>query len=234
MARPLTGLAPRHAGAARAPLHMAAPTMDDGPSVLRATRPLPPLGGVLFIGLPSSIAGPGAAQLYGVTDSDHEATVTARAVVGLPPTARGEAPYVVRYGSGTDEVTVDALAASEHDGSLVVRLNTEDARRDPRYRSPVPLSVEVPGADGAAVLGVTRDVSVGGVRALLPQSLAPIRRVFLSLHFSKSAPIIAVARMLSCESCADEPGWLARFEFTLMAAHDRERLSELLEGRSTA
>ncbi len=183
---------------------------------------------MLFIGLPSSIAGPGAAQLYGVTDSDQEGTVTARAVVGLPPTVRGEAPCV-RYGSGTEEITVDALAVSDHDGALVVRLNTEDARRDPRYRSPVPLSVELPGADGGAVLGVTRDVSVGGVSALLPQSLSPVRRVFLSLHFSEPAPIIAVARMLSCEKCADEAGWVARFEFTLMAAHDRERLLELLE-----
>jgi PilZ domain-containing protein len=209
------------------------PAEDVRPIVVGATepwaRPLPVLGGAVFIEFPTDVSGPDAAVLYRVVDVDRRGNLTAEAVVGLVPAVRAESPCIVRYRRGTDEVAADALALSASRGTVILRLNMADARRHPRSALEVGVSIEVPGTGHRAMIGTTEEVSLGGLRARLPACLPVDRRAFVSLHPSATPPIAAIAVIASCDPGTPAGWYVARLEYTLMAPTDQARLWSLVE-----
>jgi hypothetical protein len=192
-------------------------------------RPLPAPGSLVFIEFPRAAAGQEAALVYTVVDIDLHGNLTAEAVVGAPPAVHAETPCLVRYGGGLEDQTIEALALTSSGGSVIARLNTADARRYPRSREEVPVTVELPGTSLPVAVGVTEDVSLGGLRARLPVPVPAARHVFVALHPDGTPPIVAVARVVSCDTARSGVGYVARVEYTLMPAIDQARLWSLVE-----
>ena len=196
---------------------------DDAP----ASRPLPGLGTQLFVELPGTVTEADVALLYTVVSLNGDGDITARPVVGATPVLRADMPCLVRPVAAPEEMFVDAFARTSHDGGLILHMDAVDARRHHRYAQSIAVAIQPPGSDG--VYGTTEDISLGGVRARVPTPLPPVRRVFLSLMPAESSPIVATARMVSCER-SDGPGsYLVRLEYASMATAHRARLWLLLE-----
>jgi hypothetical protein len=192
-------------------------------------RPLPAPGSLVFIEFPTAVAGEDAALIYTVVDLDGHGNLTADAVVGAAPALRAETPCLVRYRGGLDELTVDALTLTSSDRSVIVRLNTGEARRYPRSRHELDVSIEVPGTNLPVAQGTTEDISLGGLRARLRGPVPPSRHVFVTVRPRGTPPIVAVARIVSCDALGSGTGYSARVEYTLMAPIDQARLWSLVE-----
>jgi hypothetical protein len=210
------------------------PSMEqDGDPIVLARgpsgRPLPAPGSLVFIEFPTAVAGEDAALIYTVVDIDGRGNLTADAIVGDAPALPAETPCLVRYRGGLDELTVDALTLTSSDRSVIVRLNTAEARRYPRCRHELDVSIELPGTRFPVALGTTEDVSLGGLRARLPMPVPPTRHVFVTVHPRGTPPIVAVARIVSCDALGLGAGYAVRIEYTLMAPIDQARLWSLVE-----
>ncbi len=192
-------------------------------------RVLPAPGSLVFIEFPTDVAGQEAALVYTVVDIDLRGNLTAEAVVGAAPAVHAETPCLVRYRDGLEDQTIEALALTSSEGSVIARLNTGDARRYPRSRAEVPVTIELPGTSLPVAEGVTEDVSLGGLRARLPVPLPAARHVFVAVHPDGTPPIVAVARVVSCDAAASGAGYIARVEYTLMPPIDQARLWSLVE-----
>jgi hypothetical protein len=195
-------------------------------------RPLPGLGALLFVELPSTVTGPDAAVLYAVVSLDGAGDLTARPVVGVTPVLRTEMPCLVRPMAAPEDMFVDAFARTAHDGGLILHLDGVDSRLHRRYPLTMPVVVQPPGSVG--MVGTTEDISLGGLRAHLPAPLPAVRRVFVSLTLPGSPPIVGTARMVSCERSDGAGPYLARVEYASMATADRARLWVLLDATANA
>ena len=169
-----------------------------------------------------------------MVDVDGADGVTARPLRGDPPEIRVGTPCLVDYTNGARRLNIDAIALSSGPGGVILQLHIADRRRSPRYGQPMTVTIEVPGTGLGVIEGVAEDISLGGLRLRVPAHLPAGRRAFVSVAVADRDPILAAARILTCERTVGGLSHFARVEFTLVSAHDQARLFALMDWPATA
>jgi hypothetical protein len=197
-------------------------------------RPLPSIGSRIHLEFPKVQGRLDSAGRYLVVDVDGADGVTARPLRGDPPEIRAGTPCLVDYTKGARRLNIDAIALSSGAGGVILQLHTADQRRSPRSGQPMTVTIEVPGTGLGVIEGIAEDISLGGLRLRVPAHLPAGRRAFVSVTVADREPILAAARILTCERTVDGLSHFARVEFTLVSAHDQARLFALMDWPATA
>jgi len=192
-------------------------------------RPMPLIGTEIGVEFPKVEVPLDPAGRYTVTDVDERGDVTARPVFEQAPRVRGGTPCLVDYDFGGTRFMVDAMTVSSGAGGVVLQLSMADPQPVPGHHRPVAVTIEVPGSGLGLVAGITEEISLGGLRVLVPVALPVDRRAFVSLGVADAAPILAAARTLSCSPAKGSRSYVQRVVFTMVSVHDQARLFAIVK-----
>jgi hypothetical protein len=190
---------------------------------------MPLVGGRIQIDFPRLITAFDSSGRYTVTDIDRLETITVRPIVGCAPVLRSGTPALVRYSVDGRRLQVGAIVVSCGSGGAVLQLQGGEQRRSPRYRRPIAVTIDVPQTSLGVVDGITEDISLGGLRAIIPVAIPADQRAFISLAVVAADPILMMGRTLSCAPVAVRGGHALRVQFTLVSACDQARLFAVLD-----
>jgi len=101
-----------------------------------------------------------------------------------------------------------------------------DRRTSARYRGEVVLGVEALGGD-VLIEGQVEDLSMGGVRAVLPSLLPERGHAFAVITLPDELPIVAMIEVLAQTVIAADGTVEVRATFVELSGTNRERLHEL-------
>jgi PilZ domain len=187
---------------------------------------LPTVGASVLVILPRPCGEAASPVLYRVVEvRDRQLTLRA----GTVTTGRTPGPGVqciIGPAGGARAARCDAVVVSSTTSALIVEVERD--REPPRSHRPYKVCLEAPDGGLDHVVGVLEDISAGGMRVHTPVPLPLGLRVFASILFADTQPVLAIAEV--CGVCrGDGPDdHVARLQFTLMAPSHRARLNVLL------
>jgi hypothetical protein len=192
-------------------------------------RPMPVIGTQIRVEFPKVAVPLEPAGHYTVTDVDERGDVTAWPVFEQAPPVQAGTPCLVDYHVGGERFIVDAMTVSSGAGGVVLQLSMADPEPVPGHHRPVAVTIEIPGSDLGLVEGVTEEISLGGLRVLVPVAVPVDRRAFVSLGVADATPILAAARTLSCSPAKAPASYVLRVVFTMVTVHDQARLFAMVK-----
>ena len=167
------------------------------------------------------------AKMFGLTC----ALVPLETGTPVPPAG---APVVVWFEGVEYERRLDAvvLDGSPPPGGVLVRLPKLPERREhERHYEKLRVSVQPIGQsidETRNLVGLAMDLSVGGVRIWLRETLTGHQPAFLVIGLPDQPPVMAIGESVA-ESCPAEDGWHeVRFQFTTISEEERGRLFRYL------
>jgi hypothetical protein len=189
---------------------------------------LPSTGTPVLVTLPRRYARPGGQARYVVGDvQERQLTLLSdERCATVPPAGL---PCLVRA-AGTEgrRSSMEAVIVASGASMLVIDV-ASDPRRHPRYRRSCRVTLEVPDGELGVVEGVLSDLSAGGLRVRCPVLLPVDQRVFVTVLFTETQPVHALAEVRGVHRGEGAGDLVVRLQFTLIAPSHRARLAALLE-----